>query len=200
MATILAQSFKNGREHMTNDSFVLRIATPGDLAAITRLMTASIADLQKGFLTPAEIEASKDIMGLDTQLIADGTYFVVEEGPAIVGCGGWSRRKTLFGGDHTAGRDAGFLDPATDAAKIRAMYTDPGHVRRGIGKLVLHACEHAAAAAGFTRVEMAATLAGVPLYEAAGYRKIEAFRSPTRTGVEVPLWRMAKDLAAPLRR
>ncbi len=158
-------------------------------------MRVAIAELQKGFLSDAEIEASKDIMGLDTQLIADGTYFVVEDAMAIVGCGGWSRRKTLFGGDHTAGRDAGFLDPATDAAKIRAMYTDPAHVRRGIGTLVLKACERAAASAGFNRVEMAATLAGVPLYETAGYRRVEAFRSPTRTGVDVPLWRMAKDLA-----
>jgi len=179
---------------MRNERFVVRLAAAADIPVITKLMARSIADLQKGFLSAPEIEASKDVMGLDTQLIEDGTYFAVTENGDIVGCGGWSRRKTLFGGDHSAGRDSGFLSPATDAAKIRAMYTDPAHVRRGIGKIVLGACEEAAKAAGFRRVEMAATLAGVPLYEACGYRKVEAFRSPTRSGVEVPLWRMAKDI------
>lgn len=184
---------------MLNTPFGVRLATAADTDAITKLMAAAIVDLQRGFLTAAEIEASKDIMGLDTQLIADGTYFVVTEVDELVGCGGWSRRKTLFGGDHSGGRDAGLLDPQTDAAKIRAMYTHPAHARRGVGKIVLNACEKAVAAAGFKRAEMAATLAGVPLYEACGYRKIEAFRSPTRTGVEVPLWRMEKDLASPRR-
>jgi GNAT superfamily N-acetyltransferase len=157
-------------------------------------MRRSIEELQKPFLSPAEIEASQEIMGLDTQLVADRTYFAVCEGDTIVGCGGWSRRKTLFGGDHSAGRDAGLLDPATDAAKIRAMYTDPAHVRRGIGRIILDACEGAARAEGFARAEMAATLAGVPLYEACGYQKLEAFSSPTSRGVDVPLWRMGKNL------
>ncbi|OFX01012.1 MAG: GNAT family N-acetyltransferase [Alphaproteobacteria bacterium RIFCSPHIGHO2_12_FULL_63_12] len=179
---------------MENRPFNIRVAVPADIPAIRSLMARSIAELQKGFLTAAEIEASKDVMGLDTQLIEDGAYFAVVEAGTIVGCGGWSRRRTLFGGDHSAGRDSGLLSPETDAAKIRAMYTDPAHVRRGIGKIILAACEAAAKAAGFRRVEMAATLAGVPLYEACGYRKVEAFRSPTRSGVEVPLWRMAKDL------
>lgn len=181
---------------MKNGSFLLRLATPDDISSIKTLMALSIAELQKGFLSAAEIEASKDIMGLDTQLIEDGTYFAVVEDGEIVGCGGWSRRKTLFGGDHSAGRDAAFLVPGVDAAKIRAMYTHPAHTRRGIGKIILDACERAAAAAGFQRAEMAATLAGVPLYEASGYRKIEAFRSQTRSGVEVPLWRMEKSIAA----
>lgn len=180
---------------MLNDSLSIRVATETDIPAIRDLMKASIEHLQKGFLTAAEIEASKDIMGLDTQIIADRTYFVVEDQGRVVGCGGWSRRKTLFGGDHSAGRDSGFLDPAADAAKIRAMYTHPDCARRGIGRLVLDTCERAAAAAGFRRLEMGATLAGVPLYEACGYRKTEAFRSPTRSGVEVPLWRMEKEIA-----
>lgn len=180
---------------MKNELFLVRIAVPADIPAIKNLMARSIAELQKGFLSEAEIEASKEVMGLDTQLIEDGSYFAVTESGAIVGCGGWSRRKTLFGGDHSAGRDAGFLIPGKDAAKVRAMYTDPAHVRRGIGKIILAACEEAVAAAGFDRAEMAATLAGVPLYEACGYRKVEAFKSPTRSGVEVPLWRMEKSLA-----
>lgn len=179
---------------MRNERFVVRQASPADIPVITKLMARSIADLQKGFLSAPEIEASKDVMGLDTQLIDDGTYFAVTEDGEIVGCGGWSRRKTLFGGDHSAGRDAAFLSPESDAAKIRAMYTDPAHVRRGIGKIILAACEDAAKAAGFRRVEMAATLAGVPLYEACGYRKVEAFKSSTRSGVDVPLWRMAKEI------
>ena len=184
---------------MKNMPFDVRIAVRADIPVITNLMTRAIAELQKGFLTPAEIEASKEVMGLDTQLIDDGTYFAVTEFDGVVGCGGWSRRKTLFGGDHSAGRDAGFLIPGEDAAKIRAMYTHPAHARRGIGKIILNACEEAAAAAGFDRVEMAATLAGVPLYEACGYRKAAAFKSPTRSGVEVPLWRMDKALGRPAR-
>lgn len=179
---------------MLNIPFKIRIATEADAGVITKLIAAAIAELQKGFLTPHEIEASKEVMGLDTQLIADKTYFVVTEGDNIVGCGGWSRRKTLFGGDHSAGRNAAALDPAVDAAKIRAMYTDPRHVRRGIGRLILERCEAAAAAEGFRRVEMGATLAGVPLYEACGYRKAELIRSPTRTGTDVPIWRMEKAL------
>lgn len=179
---------------MKNEQFTVRIAVPADIPAIRTLMARSIAELQKGFLSAPEIEASKDVMGLDTQLIEDGTYFAVIEAGTIVGCGGWSRRRTLFGGDHSAGRDAGGLTPGEDAAKIRAMYTDPAHVRRGIGRIILGACEDAAAAAGFDRAEMAATLAGVPLYEACGYRKVEAFKSPTRAGVDVPLWRMEKAL------
>jgi GNAT superfamily N-acetyltransferase len=172
----------------------LRTATETDTERLKLVMRLAIAELQKGFLSPEELAASSDIMGLDTQLIADRTYFVVEDGVAVAGCGGWSRRKTLFGGDHSAGRDAALLDPATDAAKIRAMYTHPDHVRRGVGRMILSACESAAAAEGFRRVEMAATLAGVPLYEACGYRRLEFFKSPTKSGVDVPLWRMGKEL------
>lgn len=180
-------------------SLRLRIAVEDDIEALREVMRMAIAELQKGFLSPDELAASFDIMGLDTQLIVDRTYFAVEDWgasgmPTIVGCGGWSRRRTLFGGDHSAGRDAALLDPGRDAAKVRAMYTHPAHARRGVGRLVLDACEKAAAAEGFTRLEMAATLAGVPLYEACGYRKLEAFSSPTRAGVDVPLWRMGKDL------
>jgi GNAT superfamily N-acetyltransferase len=133
-------------------------------------------------------------MGLDTQLIADGTYFVVERDGAIAGCGGWSRRATLFGGDQTAGREVRLLDPASEPARVRAMYTHPLFVRRGVGREILAACEHAARADGFTRVELAATLAGVPLYHACGYLELEPFEAETPSGVRVPLVRMGKTL------
>ena len=126
--------------------------------------------------------------------IADGTYFVVEDGDAIAGCGGWSRRATLFGGDHSAGRDAALLDPAKDAARVRAMYTHPDHARKGVGRMILDACEDAARREGFTRAEMAATMGGVPLYRACGYHDIEPFEAETSSGYRVPLIRMGKAL------
>ena len=157
-------------------------------------MDAAIGELQRGFLSDEQIAASRMVMGLDSQLIADGTYFVVEAGDAVAGCGGWSRRATLFGGDHTPGREPALLDPAIDAARIRAMYTAPAFARRGVARLILRLCEAAAAAEGFRAAEMAATLAGEPLYLACGYREVERF---TAMGgdVAVPLIRMRKELA-----
>ena len=170
-----------------------RLATTDDLPVLTALMDAAIGALQRGFLTDAQIAASRMIMGLDTQLVADGTYFVVEEDGRVAGCGGWSRRNTLYGGDHTPGRDAALLDPATEAARVRAMYTHPDFARRGVGRLILSLCEAAARAEGFSRVELAGTLSGRPLYEACGYAVIEAFED-ARGGVAVPLLRMGKAL------
>jgi GNAT superfamily N-acetyltransferase len=158
------------------------------------IMNRAIAELLKPYLPPDAVAASFEIMGLDSQLIADGTYFAVIDNEQIVGCGGWSRRATLFGGDHTAGRNAALLDPKTEPARVRAMYTDPAHVRRGIGRMVLDACEHAARAEGFGSVELAATLAGEPLYRACGYEVIERFMSRTSSGIEIPLLRMGKSL------
>lgn len=175
-------------------SLTLRLAVPEDLPALRELMNAAIAELLKPFLPPDGVAASFDIMGLDTQLVADGTYFVVQDDGVLAGCGGWSRRATLFGGDHSAGRDAALLDPSRDAARVRAMYTHPDHVRKGVGRMILAACEAAAAGEGFARVEMAATLAGEPLYRACGYQEIEKFTAPTSSGVEVPLVRMGKAL------
>lgn len=172
----------------------LRVARREDVPTLTPLMNAAIAELQRPYLDAAQLAGSFEVMGLDTQLIADGTYFAVEDGDVIVGCGGWSRRATLFGGDHSAGRDAAMLDPARDAARVRAMYTHPAHVRRGIGRMILDACEAAAKREGFRRIELAATLAGEPLYRACGYEEIERFTSRTSTGVEVPLLRMGKAL------
>jgi GNAT superfamily N-acetyltransferase len=172
----------------------LRLATEADLPALRDLMARAIGELQTRFLDPAQLAASFEVMGLDTQLVADRTYFVVEKAGALAGCGGWSRRATLFGGDHSAGRDAALLDPAKDAARIRAMYTSPDFVRRGVGRLILAACESAARSEGFGRAEMAATLAGEPLYRACGYEVIEPFESVTSTGVAVPLKRMGKAI------
>jgi GNAT superfamily N-acetyltransferase len=172
----------------------LRLARRDDMPALSALMNRAIGELLQDFLPPEGVKASFEIMGLDTQLIADGTYFVVEDGEEAAGCGGWSRRATLFGGDHSAGRDAALLDPKTDAARVRAMYTHPDHIRKGVGRMVLDACEAAARAEGFARVEMAATMGGAPLYRACGYHDIEPFEAATSTGYRVPLMRMGKQL------
>jgi len=171
-----------------------RLAGPDDLLALEAVMAASIAELQRGFLTPAQIDASRVIMGLDRQLVGDGTYFIVEVAGRIAGCGGWSRRATLYGGDHTPGRDAALLDPAVDAARVRAMYTHPDFARRGVGRLILQLCEGAARAEGFTRLELMATLSGRPLYESYGFVALEDVIDD-RGGAPVPLTRMGKVIA-----
>ena len=156
-------------------------------------MDAAIGELQKPFLDAGQIAASRTIMGLDTQLIDDGTYFIVESGGELAGCGGWSRRATLYGGDQTPGRNAALLDPKTDAARTRAMYTHPHHTRKGVGRLILSLCEEAARAEGFGRMELMATLSGEPLYLACGYVPVERI-SDDRGGRPVPLIRMVKPL------
>lgn len=174
--------------------FTHRLARSRDIPRLRALMDAAIGELQRGFLSEEQIAASRLVMGLDSQLIADGTYFIVEAGEAFAGCGGWGRRATLFGGDHTPGREPALLDPAKDAARVRAMYTAPGFARRGVARLILGLCETAAAAEGFRAAEMAATLAGEPLYLACGYREIERFAG-TGGSVPVSLIRMRKELA-----
>lgn len=170
-----------------------RLARVEDIGALSALMEAAIDALQKPFLDEAQIVASRMLMGLDRQLIEDGTYFVIEEAAVLAGCGGWSRRATLYGGDHSPGRDAALLDPVRDPARVRAMYTHPALVRRGVGRLILALCEGAARAEGFRRAELVATLAGERLYAACGYREVERFVDD-RGGVAVPLVRMAKAL------
>ena len=173
-----------------------RLAEEADLPALQTLMGLAIDVLQKGFLDEAQIVASRAVMGLDTQLVADRTYFLVEEQGRIAGCGGWSRRATLYGGDHsTALRNAALLDPATDAARVRAMYTHPEFARRGVGRLILRLCEAAAAAEGFTHVQLMATLSGEPLYRACGYQEIERTAAMPVNGVSVPLVLMGKAIA-----
>ena len=171
--------------------FTSRLAVLADVPALTVLMDAAISELQRGFLDEAEIASSRAIMGMDTQLIEDGTYFVVESGGDIAGCGGWSRRATLYGGNQTPGRDSHLLDPTIHPARVRAMYTSPAFARRGVGRLILSLCEAAAAAEGFARLELMSTLAGEPLYTAYGFRPLERVVDATG-GAPVPLVRMEK--------
>ena len=170
-----------------------RLATHADVPALVPLMEAAIDQLQKGYLDEAQIRSSHAIMGIDNQLIDDGTYYVVECDGELAGCGGWSRRATLYGGDHSAGRDSAMLDPATDPARVRAMYTHPDFTRRGVGRLILYLCESAAAAEGFTRLELMSTLAGEALYTAAGFVPIERMEDSSG-GAPVPLIRMERPI------
>ena len=172
-----------------------RLASAADIPAIAAVMECAIAELQRPFLSPAQITASRMSMGLDTQLIVDGTYFAILDGGELVGCGGWSKRATLYGGNHSAEqRDDRLLDPAHEPARIRAMYTDPAHARRGIGRLILSLCETAARAAGFQRLELMATAAGEPLYLVCGYHVIERVARMSDQGPAVPGAVMGKSL------
>jgi GNAT superfamily N-acetyltransferase len=173
--------------------FTHRPATADDMVQLEAVMDAAIGELQKGFLSAEEIESSRAIMGIDTQLIKDGTYYVVFDDQAVAGCGGWSRRATLYGGDHTSGRDPELLDPAVDAARVRAMYTNPAYARRGVGRLILALCQQAAKAEGFTRLELMGTMSGEPLYTTYGFVPVEHL-TDDRGGVAVPLVRMAKAI------
>src|SRR6188474_643272 len=145
---------------MTNAILTHRLAHRDDLDALRVLMDVSISELQKPFLDERQIASSRTIMGLDTQLIDDGTYVIVEADGSLAGCGGWSRRATLYGGDQSPGRSDVLLDPSKDAARIRAMYTHPHHARKGVGRLILSLCEEAARSEGFKKVELMASLAG----------------------------------------
>jgi GNAT superfamily N-acetyltransferase len=175
-------------------SLSYRLATLEDQDALSTLMEAAIAELQKPFLSAEQIAASRTFMGLDTELITDRTYFVVEADGELAGCGGWGRRATLYGGNRTPGRNATLLDPRVDAARVRAMYTHPNHVRKGVARLILRLCERAAAAEGFRRIELMATMAGIPMYLACGYAAAERIED-SRGGVPVPLVSMHKSLA-----
>ena len=176
-------------------SLTHRLAHTDDLPALRSMMARAIEQLQDDFLSPEQVRASHKVMGLDTQLVLDGTYFVIELDGRIVGSGGWSWRATLYGGDDSVvTREPAALDPMIDAAMIRAMYTDPDFARRGIGRMVLGLCEAAARDAGFARVEMMATMAGEPLYRACGYLPVEPVLSVSVQGVRVPLLRMEKTL------
>jgi GNAT superfamily N-acetyltransferase len=163
------------------DTLPIRPAVPADAPALRSLIALSVRELQKDDYSAEQLAtALQTVFTLDTQLVTDGTYFVIEE-PAtarIVACGGWSGRKTLCGGDLHAVRDNAFLDPATEAAKIRAFFVHPAYARRGLGSRLLAHCEQAAQAAGFTRFEMAATLTGVPLYLARGYQVVASTTVP----------------------
>lgn len=174
--------------------FTHRLAKLSDLDDITLLMEAAISELQKGFLTDAEIEASRETMGLDTSLIEDDTYFVILHDETIVGCGGWGKRATLYGGSHSTGRSDRLLDPTSEPARIRAMYTHPDWTRKSVGSYIIKLAENAAREAGFSTMTMGATLSGRPLYEKCGYRVIEEIMRETSKGVILPLLIMMKEI------
>jgi GNAT superfamily N-acetyltransferase len=187
----------------------LRLAVPEDVPILRELIDASVRGLQTQDYTPAQIEgALKTVFGVDSQLIADGTYIVAEAGPAamerrgvknaesgsmIVGCGGWSKRKTLYGSDHWTGREDALLDPLRDAAKIRAFFILPDWARLGVGSMILQACEDAARAAGFTRYEMGATLTGAKLFGVKGYVAVKPISIPLVNGEVLPVIHMEKQ-------
>jgi GNAT superfamily N-acetyltransferase len=179
---------------MTSEKLTHRLAQRNDLESLKALMNIAISENQKAFLDEGQIASSRAIMGLDTQLIDDGTYFIIEADSQLAGCGGWSRRATMYGGDQTPGRSAALLDPTKDAARIRAMYTHPNHTRKGIGRLIISLCEHAAKAEGFTKMELVATLSGEPLYRSCGFESYEEIIDD-RGGAGIPLLRMRKSLA-----
>lgn len=163
------------------------------------VIESSVRGLQADDYSPAQIEgALQSVYGVDSQLIADGTYFVAETAAQgstlVVACGGWSRRRTLYGGDQFTGREDSLLDPSREAAKIRAFFVHPAWARRGIGTVILEACENAAVASGFARLEMGATLSGVAFYRAKGYQELERQAVPLGNGETLAIVRMAKDV------
>ncbi|HEX3912418.1 MAG TPA: GNAT family N-acetyltransferase [Steroidobacteraceae bacterium] len=177
---------------------ILRKATIADIPALNDLIARSARGLSTGDYRQEQIEgALRGAFGVDSQLLSDETYFVVEDGGRMLGCGGWSYRSTLFGGDARAGRDCSMLDPGTRAAKIRAFFVDPGHARRGIGSLLLEHCEQQARMRGFAEVELMATLPGARLYGARGYLGGAVVRFDVGSGEMIEFIPMRKSLLAP---
>ena len=172
-----------------------RLACMGDVPALEELIPLSVRALQAGHYSPAQMEAAiGPVFGVDRQIIADGTYFVVEDAGRIVGCGGWSRRKSLYGSDRGRTESDDELDPQRDPARVRAFFVDPGWARRGIGRSIMAACEQAIIKAGFRAVEIVATLAGEPLYAAFGYAVAERCEIRLGSGLSLPVVRMKKKM------
>jgi GNAT superfamily N-acetyltransferase len=178
-------------------SFHLRVATTADVSQIRELIDASVRGLQAQDYSPTQIEgALATVFTVDSQLIADGTYFVAaSESGELAGCGGWSFRKTLYGGDHHVERLAPErLDPSVDAAKVRAIFVHPRFARMGLGSLLLAAAEDAATKQGFQRFEMGSTLTGVTLYTLKGYREVGRVLVPVGGGEQIEVVRMMKEI------
>ncbi len=172
-----------------------RLATLADLTAIRALIPLSVRGLNRGMYTPEQLDASlQHVFGADTQIIRDGTYYVVEEEGVLVACGGWSRRRTLYGGDQLKGGEDPLLAPEREPARIRAFFVHPKHARRGLGRLLLETCTAAARAAGFRALELGATLPGVALYEACGFREVERVTQPMPGGLSLPVVRMRMEI------
>jgi len=176
----------------------LRLATRADIPALAALMRDSVRALSVGYYDAPVVDAAlTHILGVDTQLIDDGTYFVIEEGRELAAAGGWSRRRTLFGGDQFKAGVDDALDPAMEPARIRAFYVHPAHARRGLGRILFRACAAAAWAAGFRRVELVATLPGEPLYLALGFTRLDEVVVPLPGNLEMRGWRMERALEEP---
>ena len=166
-----------------------------DREAMQQLIAASARLLSRQHYNDAQIEAAiATVFGVDTTLIEDGTYFVAESDGVFVGCGGWSRRKTLFGGDQYTSRDVGYLDPESEPAKIRAFFIHPDHARKGIARAILARCEEEARAYGFRELELAATLPGVEFYKSCGFSERATFDLDLIEGVKLELVAMRKEL------
>jgi GNAT superfamily N-acetyltransferase len=178
--------------------FHIRPATLDDVPRLQVLIPLSARNLRAGYSSEQVEAALGSALGVDTQLLRDGTYFVVEAGPELVGCGGWSRRRTLYGSDHVHAdaKDDSWLDPRTEPARIRAFFVHPDYARQGIGTLLLEACEQAALSLGFSQLELASTLPGEPLYSARGYEEMDRFDVPLPGGRALPVIRMRKSIAA----
>jgi GNAT superfamily N-acetyltransferase len=177
------------------NAFTIRPARADDISALEDLIPLSTHALMVGYHTPEILAAAiGPVFGVDRRLIEDGTYFVAEVGGRVVGCGGWSRRKAVFGGDRGRVGEDTFIDPTTDPARIRAFFVHPDFARRGIGRALLNECENAIRAARFRDIVMVATLAGVPLYEATGYAVQERYEVPLAGGLMLPVVRMGKRL------
>jgi GNAT superfamily N-acetyltransferase len=177
--------------------FAIRLAGGADVPAIAELIPISVRALQAAWYSPAQMEAALGtVFGVDRQLIRDSTYFVAEAGGRIVGCGGWSKRQSLFGADAARTGEDPELNPEQDAARIRAFFVHPEHARRGIGRAIVLASENAIRAAGFRRVDIVATLAGEPLYASHGYTVVEHFDISMAGGLTLPAVRMTKHWAA----
>jgi GNAT superfamily N-acetyltransferase len=176
---------------------VLRLAEHRDVAAVQALIDASVRALSIGYYTEAQIdEALVSVFGVDTQLLNDGTYFVIHVDVALAAAGGWSRRETLYGGDQTKRTADPLLDPAHDAARIRAFFVAPQFARRGLARQLYAACEQAAVDEGFRRFQLGATLPGVPLYEALGFVPLNRIDSPMRFGLTLPIVRMERAIGS----
>jgi GNAT superfamily N-acetyltransferase len=173
-----------------------RLARESDIPALEALIPLSVHTLQAPYYSIAQMEeALGPVFGVDGQLIRDGTYFVVEHEGVIVGCGGWSRRRSLYGGDNGRAGEDELLDPQHDAARVRAFFVHPEWAQRGIGRSIMVTCERAIERAGFRNVEIVATLAGEPLYTAFGYAVTERYEIPIAAGLKLPVVRMAKRMA-----
>jgi N-acetylglutamate synthase-like GNAT family acetyltransferase len=176
-----------------NENLTIRCATEADIAAMQALIARSAIQLSATFYTPEQAQSLlTHVFGVDTQLILDQTYFVIEEQGSMLACGGWSKRKTLFGGDQAKQGEDSLLDPAVDAARIRAFFVAPSAARRGLGSLLLRHCTEQAQAAGFHSLELVATMPGVPLYRARGFTELEQFELHLPGGIDAPVCRMQK--------